>query len=293
MTMMSAVGQTEITLPGTRVFPESMTSTKDGAFILGSLGHGYILKIAKGSTTAEEWIKAGTSGLNSVLGVFADEKAKVLWVCSNKLGAEGEASALKSFDLKTGAPKGSYPFPGGAGFCNDIAVAPDGAAYIADTRAAAVFMLRPKGTALEEVAKDPKLAGADGLAFGGKSVLYVNSVSAGKLFRLDLGADGKSTKITELATSRPLTQPDGMRALSTKGGVTTMLLAEGAGRMSVVKVTGDTAEVNTIKELKDNTPAVTFTRGLAWVVEGKLPYRNDPKLGDPGTFKVYGVKMPK
>ena len=65
---------TEITLPGTRVFPESITSTPDGTLIVGSLGHGNVMRIAPGTTTAEEWIKPGTAGLNSILGVFADRK---------------------------------------------------------------------------------------------------------------------------------------------------------------------------------------------------------------------------
>lgn len=45
---------TEFTLPGTRVFPESLTSTSDGTLIVGNLGHGDVLRIAPGATTAEE-----------------------------------------------------------------------------------------------------------------------------------------------------------------------------------------------------------------------------------------------
>ena len=67
---------TEIVLPATRMFPESITSTSDGTLIIGSLGHGNVSRIAPGKTKAEEWIKAGTGGLNQVLGVFADEKGK-------------------------------------------------------------------------------------------------------------------------------------------------------------------------------------------------------------------------
>src|SRR5262245_2421643 len=78
-----AQGVSEITLPGTRVFPESITSTADGTLIVGSFGHGNILRIAPGKAMAEEWIKPGTGGLNGVLGVYADEKSKLLWVCSN------------------------------------------------------------------------------------------------------------------------------------------------------------------------------------------------------------------
>ena len=40
---------TEITLPGTRIFPESITSTSDGTLIVGSLGHGNVSRIAPGT----------------------------------------------------------------------------------------------------------------------------------------------------------------------------------------------------------------------------------------------------
>ncbi len=156
---------TEITLPGTRVFPESITSTPDGTLIVGSLGHGDVLRIAPGQTKAEEWIKAGTNGLNSVLGVFADEKNKLLWVCSSNFGTTGDPAAVKTFDLESGAPKGSYVLPGDKTLCNDIAVAPNGTAYISDTLAGTVDMLMPGAKALDVAAKDPLLAGADGLAF--------------------------------------------------------------------------------------------------------------------------------
>ena len=162
---------------------------------------------------AEEWIKPGSGGLNQVLGVFADEKGKTLWVCSNNLENKGEATAVMAFDLKSGAPKGTYPLPGDGVLCNDIAVAEDGTAYVTDTRQGSVLMLKPGAKALEIAAKDPLLAGADGLAFGEKAVLYVNSVTAGKLLRLDLAPDGKAKGVIDLKLPRMLDRPDGMRAI--------------------------------------------------------------------------------
>jgi len=283
--------RTEITLPGTRVFPESITSTPDGTLIVGSFGHGNILRIAPGKTDAEEWIKAGTNGLNTVLGVFADEKNKLLWVCSNKLAATGDPTAVKTFDLKTGAAKGSYALPGDRTLCNDIAVAPDGTAYITDTFAGAVDMLKPGAKALDAAAKDPLLAGADGLAFGNKTTLYVNSVTANKIVRVDLGPDGKSTKVTDLTLPRALDRPDGMRAV----GKGRFLLAENSGKMSLVTFNGDNVVLTTLKEVSASTPAVTATKGMAWVAEGKLNYVQDPAMKDkdPGTFKMYAVPLPK
>jgi len=154
-----------------------------------------------------------------------------------------------------------------------------------------VLMLKPGAKDLELVVKDPLLAGADGLAFGGKSILYVNSVSANKLLRVDLGPDGKSTGVTELKLSRAVDRPDGMRSL----GKNRLLLAENSGKMDIVKVEGNNATITTIKEGLESTPGVTATRGMAWIIEGKLPYRNDPafKDKDPGTFKMAAVPLPK
>jgi hypothetical protein len=127
-------------------------------------------------------------------------------------------------------------------------------------------MLKPGAKDLEIVAKDPLLAGADGLAFGEKTILYVNSFTTSKLLRVDLGTDGKSKKVTELKLPRPLDRPDGMRAI-----------------------------LKTIKEGLDSTPGVTATRGMAWIVEGKLGYMMDPafKGKDPGTFRLVAVPLPK
>src|SRR5271156_1325601 len=136
---------TEITLPGTLVFPESITSTADGTLIVGSLGHGNVLRIAPGTATVEEWIKPGAGGLNQVLGVYADEKGKTLWVCSNNLENKGEATAAMAFDLKTGAPKGTYRLPGDGTLCNDIAVGADGTTYVTDTRQGTVVMVKRGG----------------------------------------------------------------------------------------------------------------------------------------------------
>src|SRR5579862_3336308 len=290
----AAAPVTEITLPGTRIFPESITSTSDGTLIVGSLGHGNVMRIAPGKTMAEEWIKPGTGGLNNVLGVYADEKGKNLWVCSNNLEGKGEATSVMSFDLKSGAVKHTYKLPGDGTLCNDIAVGADGTAYVTDTRQGSVDMLKPGSDALEVAAKDPLLAGADGLAFGDKTTLYVNSVTAGKIIRVDLGADGKSKKITDLKMPRKLDRPDGMRAIGTHR----LLLAENSGTMSIVTFEGpdmQTAVIKNIKEGLESTPGVTATKGMAWIVEGKLNYRNDAafKDKDPGAFRMFAVPLPK
>ena len=285
----AATPATEITLPGSHLFTESITSTKDGTLYIGSVGKGTVSRIAPRTTTVEEWIHPGANGLKQVFGVYADEPHKTLWVCSFDPHPNG--AVLKSFDLKTAAPKGSYPLPGDKAFCNDIAVAGNGTAYIADTGTAKLYLLRPGASTLEEAASDPLLKGVDGIAFGEHGVLYTNSYDNGTLQRIELGKDGKAKKIIDLKLSRKLDRPDGMRSL----GKNRFLLAENSGDMSILTVTGANARIDTIKSGLTSTPAVTAARGMAWIAEGKLEYMDSPALKDknPDPFKLYAVPLPK
>jgi sugar lactone lactonase YvrE len=276
----------EVTIHEEKPFPESLSSTSDGTLFIGSIAKGEVLRAAKGAATAEPWIKPGTNGLQRVLGVLADQRSATLWVCSSKL-PQGAPTALKTFDLKTGAPKGSYDFPGDNALCNDIAVGPDGTAYATDTIAARILRLKKGASALEVWLKDDQLAGVDGIAFGDNSTIYVNTVTTGHLLRIPVGKDGAAGSIALLQPSQALTRPDGMRPL----GRNQFLLIEGAGRLDHVTVDGDNAKIEVLKDGFTGPTAVTYTGNIAWVLEGKLNYMNDPKLKDqdPGPFKVYAV----
>lgn len=52
-----AAGPAEITIPGSHVYPESITATADGTLINGSMGDGGIYRTAPGTATAQLWIK--------------------------------------------------------------------------------------------------------------------------------------------------------------------------------------------------------------------------------------------
>ena len=67
-----------VLVPFPHDFAESVTATSDGALIFSSFTGGRIGRAAQGATEASEWIKPGTNGLLSVLGVLADEKSNTL-----------------------------------------------------------------------------------------------------------------------------------------------------------------------------------------------------------------------
>src|ERR1700722_14740200 len=82
-----------IDLQGARVFPENLTSTKDGTLYVGSLGSGGIIRIKPHGGKPELWIKPAAFGSRSIFGVFADEQSNTLWACSNDSSALGIAIA--------------------------------------------------------------------------------------------------------------------------------------------------------------------------------------------------------
>jgi sugar lactone lactonase YvrE len=295
--VLQAADRTEIGFTDGKIFPESLTSTKNGAVFFGSLGNDSVYRAAPGASKAETWIKPKTAGLQTVLGVLADDGAGVLWVCASATGGRGGAplvgeTALKAFSLSNAALKTSYPFPGG-GLCNDIAVAKDGTVYATDTTGARVLRLKKGATTLDAWAADPLLGTADGIALLADGSVYVNSVGSGTLMRIPVKPDGSAGAVVKLETSQPLQSPDGMRSVGSK----TMLLVEGAGRLDEVTINGDKAEIKVLKEGLTGPTAVTLVKDVAFVAEARLNYRNDPKLRDqdPGPFRAVAIpyKAPK
>jgi hypothetical protein len=281
-------------------FPESVTSTKDGTLYAGSFNLGGVVKVAPGGK-AEQFIKPGAGDSRSTLGVLADETRGTLYVCSNDISGFGvpgpsevKGAWLKTFDLATGAPKGSFALKGPASLCNDIAVGADGTAYVSDSLAPYVYGLKPGGTELEVWATDPVLApakdgvGLDGIAIGADGNLYVTTFIPAKLFRI-AAKDGKAGAITELKPSRPLAMADAMRAFGDG-----FLLIEGTGKLDKVTVKGNDAEIVTIADGLAEPVSVTQVGNTGWVAEGKLSYIIGENKGkDPGPFALKPVTLPK
>jgi streptogramin lyase len=291
-----------IGLPGDRVFPESITSTQDGTLYVGSLGSGGIIRIKRGAAKAELWIKPGAFGSRSIFGVLVDERSNTLWACSNDMSSLGiviasseTGSALKGFDLKTGQGRVSAKLPGDHTFCNDIAIGPDGSAFVTNTAAPEILRLPPGKSQLEVWANDPLLAppaggsGLDGIAFGSDGNVYVDTYTPGELFRVDV-VDGKAGKVTKLKPSRPLTLSDAIRPL----GNNQFLIIEGAGRLDRMRIQGDSAVIETLKDGYVVPTGVTVIGHTAWVSEGQLAYLFDPAKKDQSPtvpFHIYSVPL--
>jgi streptogramin lyase len=260
-------GRTEVTINDTGTQAENLTSSQDGSIYFGSTAKGTIYRAAPGAAQAEPWIQASTAGLTNVLGVLADDKTNTLWVCQNNTGGRGGApvvgqTALRSFDLKTGAAKGTYPFPTNGGVCNDIAVATDGTVYATESFNNRIHRLKPGATALDMWITDPKLAAVDGVALLADGAVYVNTFFSGEIFRIPVNADGSAGALAKIETSMPLTRPDGLRTV----GPQTLIQAEGGGRVAELTFKGDRAEVRVLQEGLKAATGVTIVGTAAFVL---------------------------
>ncbi len=297
-----AAAPSAVALPGDRVYPESLTATSDGTLIIGSLGEGNIYRAAPDTGEAKLWVKQADASFLSVLGVLADEKSGTLWVCSTDFSSMGvsipgdKPTQLKALDMNSGKVKASYLLPGNRTLCNDIAIGPDGSAYVTDSFQPHVLRLKPGAKEFEIWATDDRFlvkngAGLDGIAFGGDGNLYVNLYNGNALFRIDVNQDGSAGKITELQPSKPIALCDGMR----KFGNNSLLMIEGTGSLDVITPTGDKADVKVIKSGFRVPVSVVQVGNVGWVLEGQLGSLFDPKKNGPPhlPFRAYAVPLPR
>ncbi|MGJ7527394.1 hypothetical protein [Variovorax sp. GB1P17] len=203
-------------------YPESMAIGPDGAFYVGSWRQGAVARLKPGvASKAEVLVKPGANGLANGQGVLVDAKHRSLWVCSGNSGFTTVAqtpSALKRYDLTTGAPRASYAMPD-AGYCNDLAQDARGNLYVTDSYHPRVLKLAPGATALTVWKEDPALAGEgpykglNGIAIDGGRSVYVSLVAAASyLLRIDLGADGHAGEVTRIEAPRTMKNVDAIRA---------------------------------------------------------------------------------
>jgi hypothetical protein len=129
----------------------------------------------------------------------------------------------------------------------------------------------------------------DGIAFGTGGNLYVDTYTPGELFRVDV-VRGTAGKVTKRKPSRPLTLSDAIRPI----GNNEFLIIEGAGRLDRMRIQGDRAVIETLKDGYAVPTGVAVVGHTAWVSEGQLSYVFDPAKKDqtPNVpFHIYSVPL--
>src|SRR5450432_2669652 len=259
--------------------PESLTAAPGGVLIVGSASTPFVYKVRSGGT-AEKFIDASSEGPGTFFfGMLADAATNTLWTCqlTPVPGATPvkRHTALRGFDLATGAPKIRWNLPGDNSTCNDFAIGPDKALYISDTGNSKIYKLPAGASNAELFLEHRALYGIDGITFL-NGTLYVNNVFSNNLYRIPLDANGKAGEPVDIWMDQPIKGPDGMRAANGK-----LIVAEnGSGKISVITVNGDKASVTVIKEGLKTPTGVEPAGDTIWVAER-------------GAGKAVSIPMPK
>ena len=275
-----AASAAEILIVDAKSQPESLTVAPGGILIVGSASTPFVYKVRPGSTTAEKFVDASAEGAGTFFfGMLADAATNTLWTCQLTPAPDTRPvkrhTALRGFDLSTGAQKLRWNLPGDNSTCNDFAVGPDKALYIADTANSKIYKLPAGASAAELFLEDRALYGIDGITFL-NGTLYVNNVFSNNLYRIPVDAAGKAGQPVDIWMDQPVKGPDGMRAANGK-----LLVAEnGSGKISVITVNGDKASVTVIKEGLKTPTAVEPAGDTIWVAER-------------GAGKAVSIPMPK
>jgi hypothetical protein len=270
----------EILIGDAKSQPESLTAAPGGMLIVGSASTPFVYKVRSGSTTAEKFIDATADGPGTFFfGMLADASSNTLWTCQ-LTPVPGTTpvqrhTALRGFNLETGAPKIRWNLPGDNSTCNDFAIGPDKALYISDTGNSKIYKLPAGATTAELFLEHRTLNGIDGITFL-NGTLYVNNVISNNLYRIPVDAAGKAGQPVDIWMDQPVKGPDGMRAANGK-----LLVAEnGSGKISAITVNGDKATVTVLKEGLNTPTAVEPAGNVIWIAER-------------GAGKAVSIPMPK
>ena len=275
-----AAPATDILINDAKSQPESLTVAPGGVLFVGSASSPFVYKVRAGASTPEKFVDATTEGPGTFFfGMLADASSNTLWTCQltpvpNTTPTQRH-TALRGFDLSTGAAKIRWNLPGDNTTCNDFAIGPDKALYITDTATGRIYRL-PAGASTAELYLEHRvLQGVDGITFL-DGTLYVNNVIFNKLYRIPVDAAGKPQNPVDIWMDQPVKGPDGMRAANGK-----IFVAEnGSGRITVLTINGDKASVTVIKEGLKTPTGVEPAGDTLWIAER-------------GAGKAVSIPMPK
>ena len=270
----------EVLISDAKSQPESLTVAPGGVLIVGSASTPFVYKVKPGASAAEKFVDASAEGPGTFFfGMLADPSTNTLWTCQltpvpNTTPVQRH-TALRSFDLSTGAAKIRWNLPGENSTCNDFAIGPDKALYITDTANSKIYRLPAGASTAELFLEHRALMGIDGITFL-NGTLYVNNVISNNLYRIPVDASGKAGAPVDIWMDQPVKGPDGMRAANGK-----LLVAEnGSGKISVITVNGDKASVSVIKDGLNTPTGVEPAGDTIWVAER-------------GAGKAVSIPMPK
>src|SRR6266481_4854036 len=180
-----------IPVPGTKAFPESITSTSDGALFVGRVGEGGIVRIKPRTAENTVFVQPGASGSHAFCNDITVDGKGSLYVTDSANPTILKLSAgATTFDLFAQDSAFSAPQSGGAGL-DGIAFGSDGNLYVTTYTAGELLRVRVKDGKAGRVTKlsgNRRLQFPDALrSLGDNSFLLIEG--SGRLDRVVIRGD--------------------------------------------------------------------------------------------------------
>ncbi len=262
-----AASAAEVVINDAKSQPESLTVAPGGVLFVGSASSPFVYKVKPGAATAEKFVDATSEGPGTFFfGMLADPATNTLWTCQLTPVPDTRPAqrhtALRGFDLTTGAQKLRWNLPGDDSTCNDFAIGPDKALYISDTSNGKIYRLPAGASTADLFMQNRVLTGIDGITFL-EGVLYINNVFFNKLYRIPVDATGKPGQPVDIWMDQPVKGPDGMRAANGR----LFIAANGSGQILSLTINGDRANVTVLKDGLKTPTGVEPAGDTLWFTE--------------------------
>lgn len=293
-TQEEASGAQRYTLPGEEVFPEGVAYRPEtGDFFVGSTTDGTIFRgnVEGGSTETEVFLEPGGDGRQTAIGMDVDEEGRLFI-------AGGDTGTIFVYDAETGALVSSLQTPQAeATFLNDVAVTPNGDAFVTDSMRSVLFRVTATGDGAMEVEPWLDFGGtpleyeegfnANGIdaTEDGRYMIVVQS-NTGELFRIDT----ESKEVAQIDVGgETLTNGDGLLL----DGGTAYVVRNEQELIVPVELSGDYASGEVSERFTD--PSLAYPTTIAKYDDRLLVVNSqfDEREGDPELpFTVSDVEIP-
>ncbi|GAB4584220.1 SMP-30/gluconolactonase/LRE family protein [Nocardia sp. IFM 10818] len=129
---------TAFELPEERAYPEGIAvDSRTGDVYVGSWTTGAIYRATAGGSRAEIFLPSGTDGRMTANGLRVDSAGR-LWVTDHTAGVAVYDTGTRNLVARFDAPQADKPF------INDLAITPDGSAYLTDSVRPVIYRVGPE-----------------------------------------------------------------------------------------------------------------------------------------------------
>jgi sugar lactone lactonase YvrE len=289
-----------ISFNSNELYPEGIAySKKQNSFFVSSLHYGKIGKVSRKGVYTEFITDAA---LVSTIGIHANEKANLLYVCVSDPGVSVKTSKetqmklakLIAYDLTTGKRKFVADLgalnPTSGNFANDVDFDNLGNAYVTNSFSPIVFKVSPAGKASVFATSDNwKGEGfnLNGIVVYKNEYLIVAQSNTGNLYKVSLKNPTEITKIN----AEPILGADG---IFLNGNSELIVISNSKKEVAKLNTTDNFVSAKT---LKTATTEMTFpTTGIVvnkkyFVLNAKLDEIFNPKATKTSDFLIQEIKF--